>query len=48
MQLKPLPSTARVSTQVVWMSVRFSEWQQSPEAELPACETRSTSVKPGW
>jgi len=24
------------------------EPQQSPEAELPACETRSTSVKPGW
>ena len=31
----PLPSTARVSTQVVCMSVRFSEWMNSPSAQSP-------------
>ena len=36
-----------VSTQVVWMSVTFSEWANSPSARWPACATRSSSVKPG-
>ena len=29
------PITARLSTQVVWMSVTLSECRNSPEAELP-------------
>ena len=43
----PLPMTARVSTHVVWMSVRLREWRNSPSAHSPEWETRSTSVKPG-
>ena len=37
------PITARLSTQVEWMSVMLSECRNSPEAELPECDTRSTS-----
>jgi len=42
-----LPMTARVSTQVVWMSVRFNECMNSPSARSPECATKSISVKPG-
>jgi hypothetical protein len=31
-----LPSTAAVSTQVVWMSVRLGEWTNSPSTQAPA------------
>jgi hypothetical protein len=41
------PSTARVSTQVVWMAVAFKEWANSPSARWPAWATRSISVNPG-
>ena len=41
------PRTARVSTHVVWMSVTFSEWANSPSARWPAWATKSSSVKPG-
>ncbi len=43
----PLPRTAAVSTQVVWMSVRLSECTNSPSPKLPQWATRSISVKPG-
>ena len=43
----PLPRTARVSIQVVWMSVRLREWANSPSPQSPEWETRSISVKPG-
>ena len=43
----PRPRTARVSTQVVWMSVRFRECANSPSPESPQWATRSISVKPG-
>ena len=29
------------------MSVRFSEWMNSPSAQSPECDTKSISVKPG-
>jgi hypothetical protein len=42
-----LPCTARVSTQVVWMSVRLSEKRQSGSPSAPVWATRAISVKPG-
>ena len=47
MPAAPLPSTAPVSTQAVWISVRLSEWMNSPSAALPEWLTKSTSAKPG-
>ncbi len=41
------PVAARVSTQVVWMSVRFRECANFPSPESPQWATRSISVKPG-
>ncbi len=41
------PSTARVSTQALWISTTFSECANSPSAQSPLWLTRSISVKPG-